>query len=215
MADRISDILQRLKADPRFSHVVGGEGFIHAEMHGEGQRELRDYEFLQVPEGYQDTVIIDDYLDAALIGRTAPPSDRMLAKVLGVSPSTVNHWRRRKAWPSDEIMIRLADYVGADSDQALLRLNAWRSTDPYIKKVYLWLCDIMETYKGPDREDWLDVFDKIQVTRSKGNNPLGTIILALAFTALLPTNAWAGVAATYTEHFHIELLLSVYYGKLY
>lgn len=71
-------------------------------------------------------MIIDDYLDAAKI-KNNYRSDRKLSEHLGLKTSAVNQWRTRRAWPSDEVMIRLADKAGADPMDAILDLNIWRS----------------------------------------------------------------------------------------
>lgn len=79
---------------------------------------------------------IDTYIDTAIQERRFR-SEMELAAALAVSRSTVSHWRQRKAWPSEAVMMRLADYAGIDQDEALLHLSLWRCRQPAIKKLYL------------------------------------------------------------------------------
>ena len=71
---------------------------------------------------------IDEYLDAAVINLKLR-SDRALSVQLGLSPGSVNHFRMKKAWPSDATMIKIATLADEDPEEALLNLNIWRNTD--------------------------------------------------------------------------------------
>jgi len=69
---------------------------------------------------------IDDYIDLAIAKRNYK-SDRQLGVALGFKSNTVNQWRTKRAWPSDEAMVRLADLCFEEKEQALLDLNIWRT----------------------------------------------------------------------------------------
>lgn len=69
---------------------------------------------------------VDDYLDAAR-ARLRLPSDRQLAKKLEITPTSLNGWRSKRAWPADAQMVRLAQLAGLDPDLALIDLNTWRA----------------------------------------------------------------------------------------
>jgi transcriptional regulator with XRE-family HTH domain len=77
---------------------------------------------------------VDDYLDRAK-DAAGINSDRALSQALGVSHGSVSQIRTKRAWPSDELMIRLADLAGMDRGQALLDLNIWRS-DGVARSIY-------------------------------------------------------------------------------
>lgn len=78
---------------------------------------------------------VDDYCDAARSLHNIK-SDRELARTLGLKPTSTNHWRTRRAWPGDAVMIRLADLAGLDPAQALLDLNRWRNDSATVRSVY-------------------------------------------------------------------------------
>jgi transcriptional regulator with XRE-family HTH domain len=66
---------------------------------------------------------VDTYIAAAL-ELQGIPSDRQLAVRLGLSQQTVNHWRTKRTWPSDETMVKLAELAQMDIAQAPLRLKS-------------------------------------------------------------------------------------------
>ena len=66
------------------------------------------------------------YLDAAR-ARAGLASDRQLAGALGLSQGAVFHFRHRRAFPADDVMIRLAQLAGVEPERALLDLNIWRT----------------------------------------------------------------------------------------
>lgn len=55
-------------------------------------------------------------------------SNRKLSVFLGLSPIAACNWKTKRAYPSDETMIRLAEVSGQSPFIALLELNIWRST---------------------------------------------------------------------------------------
>lgn len=77
---------------------------------------------------------IDEYIDEAKRVRGFR-SDRELSNALGFKNNSVSHWRTKRAWPSDESMVTLAELAGMPPEQALLDLNFWRSTGQ-AKSVY-------------------------------------------------------------------------------
>lgn len=79
---------------------------------------------------------LDDYLDAAKTAQRIK-SDSDLIKALGLKGrSTASWWRTRRAWPSDDIMVRLAQMAGYDPSEALLALNTWRAKSPEAQALY-------------------------------------------------------------------------------
>lgn len=69
---------------------------------------------------------VDDYLDLAR-NRQKLPSDRQLCAHLKCTDAVVSQWRKRKSFPSDEHMVRLAELAGLDPQVALLELACWRA----------------------------------------------------------------------------------------
>ena len=70
---------------------------------------------------------VDFYLDEAR-KRGGFTSDRSMDKGLGLTPGAVCSYRIKRAWPSDETIIKLAKIAGISPEAALLDLNVWRST---------------------------------------------------------------------------------------
>lgn len=68
---------------------------------------------------------LDDYLDLAK-QNTGVKSDRELSKKFG-GHQTIHQWRVRKALPSDEKMVLLAEMACIPEDEALAELGFWRS----------------------------------------------------------------------------------------
>ncbi|MHC8493648.1 hypothetical protein ACTU44_13175 [Thalassospira sp. SM2505] len=83
---------------------------------------------------------IDEYLDAA-VDNLQLRSDRALSVKLGLSPGSVNHFRMKKAWPSDTTMIKIAELAGEDASEALLSLNIWRNMDGAAAPLYSRILD--------------------------------------------------------------------------
>ncbi|WP_417460689.1 hypothetical protein [Kordiimonas sp.] len=69
---------------------------------------------------------IDHYVDRALAKKRFK-SDRQLSTALGLSLAAVGSWRTRRAIPSEESMVKLAEFAGMDAEIALLELGWWRS----------------------------------------------------------------------------------------
>lgn len=83
---------------------------------------------------------IDDYLDAA-INNSKLRSDRALSFALGLGPSAVSQFRTKRSWPSDAVMIKIADLANEDKTEALLSLNIWRNSDTAAAPLYSRLMD--------------------------------------------------------------------------
>jgi hypothetical protein len=83
---------------------------------------------------------IDDYIDTA-IDKQKLRSDRALSVKLGLSPTSVCHFRTKKAWPSDGTMIKLATLAELDQTEALLVLNIWRNMDSAAAPLYSRILD--------------------------------------------------------------------------
>jgi hypothetical protein len=79
---------------------------------------------------------IQDYLTLAK-ARTGASSDRKLAMLLGIAPTTLFHIQRGRNWPSDELMIRLAMLAGIEPQIALLDLCIWRTEKGLARSTYI------------------------------------------------------------------------------
>lgn len=80
--------------------------------------------------------MIDTYIDEAK-RHSDLPSDRQLAKIMGVNPSTLAQYRSGRALPTDATMLHLSDLAGIPHDQALLDLALMRSNSEPARKVLL------------------------------------------------------------------------------
>lgn len=69
---------------------------------------------------------IDDYIDLAKKVNNFK-SDSELDRAIKASGRTVSTWRTKRAWPSDEKMIVLAELAKVSPEIALLDLGIWRS----------------------------------------------------------------------------------------
>jgi hypothetical protein len=69
---------------------------------------------------------IQDYLDLAL-ERQKITSDRKLSLKLGLSEGAVSFMRVGKTFPSDDTMIKLAEFAGIDDQVALIELSFMRA----------------------------------------------------------------------------------------
>lgn len=90
---------------------------------------------------------IDDYIDRAKLLRELP-SYSALARHLGVTEPTVNAWRSKRQWPSDDAMTRLADAAGIDRHYALLHLNSWRASSLNLQNEYLSILSLLKSCKA-------------------------------------------------------------------
>lgn len=83
---------------------------------------------------------IDDYLDKAKHNHNLK-SDRQLSIMLGVTGNYVTFYRTKRSWPSDALMIKIADLAGEDQTEALINLNIWRNSDSAAAPLYSRLLD--------------------------------------------------------------------------
>ena len=79
---------------------------------------------------------IDDYIDAAKSQNPLLKSDCRLSLAVGMGLTTVCFWRTGRSWPSNEAMIRLAEFAGIDPEEALIELNIWRARTPAARALY-------------------------------------------------------------------------------
>ena len=79
---------------------------------------------------------IHDYLDAAKTRNPHLKSDRRLALALELNETASYFWRRGKAWPADDTMIRLAALAGVNAGEALVDLNIWRAKSTETRDEY-------------------------------------------------------------------------------
>lgn len=64
-------------------------------------------------------------------------SSRKLAKTLGLTQAAVFCYEQKRALPSDETMLKIADLAGVKPEDALIDVNIWRNeTNPEICKIY-------------------------------------------------------------------------------
>lgn len=68
------------------------------------------------------------YLDLAK-ARQDLKSDRQLDQAIGAKGCNTFVYRKGRAWPSDETMIKIARLAGEDAHAALVDLAIWRSGD--------------------------------------------------------------------------------------
>lgn len=87
---------------------------------------------------------IDWYVDKAR-DHAGIRSDRGVGIALGGAPQLVSHWRTKRAWPSDETMLKLADLAGEDPESALLDLAIWRTYDTPAGKIYQKMANKLKT----------------------------------------------------------------------
>lgn len=66
------------------------------------------------------------YIDAAK-RRLRIGSDRELGRHLELSPAAISHIRTGRVFPSDEVIVRIAELGGQDPKEALLTLSVRRS----------------------------------------------------------------------------------------
>lgn len=83
---------------------------------------------------------IDEYLDKAKHTQKLK-SDRQLSAALGVKGSYITFYRTKRSWPSDALMIKIAELANEDPQEALLNLNIWRNADSAAASMYSNLLD--------------------------------------------------------------------------
>ncbi len=71
---------------------------------------------------------LNEYLDAAKTAQGLS-SDRQLNTMLGYKSNTISFFRTGKAFPSDEVMLKIAEMGKRDQTLALLDLNCWRTSE--------------------------------------------------------------------------------------
>jgi hypothetical protein len=112
---------------------------------------------------------LDWYLDEA---RTAigAPSDRQLALALRVDTASLSAYRTKRAWPSPEVMVRLAELAKVSPEVALAQLASWRYPDV---PTYTNIVELVRAVEngGP-------VWDQVRVTLRRGASAL---VLVLVF----------------------------------
>ena len=85
---------------------------------------------------------IDWYIDLAMI-RTGVQSERALGEKAGLAANSLSNYRTGRAFPSDQIMERLAELACADADFALVDLNIWRAKTDSVRQRYMRLAQIL------------------------------------------------------------------------
>lgn len=132
---------------------------------------------------------IDEYINDAL-EETHLPSERQLAEALKISPSTITHWRKRKTWPSDALMFRLADMAEGDRDAALIALNIWRTEDPDAKETYRTILRLLWAVKSAAMA--LAIFFFASSAPARAENAGGTVHSATSVSIHYATFGIAG-----------------------
>ncbi len=86
---------------------------------------------------------IDNYLDVA-IKKNKLPSDRQLAKKIGINSASICAFRTKRSWPSDDTMVKIAGLADANIEQSLLDLNIWRN-DGQARTFYEQIAKVMQS----------------------------------------------------------------------
>ena len=84
---------------------------------------------------------LDFYLDQAKRNKGIK-SDAELSRLVGFKSNAVTFFRCKKAFPSDQTMVRIAELAGVDPRRALLDLNIMRS-DGEPKAAYMQMAAIL------------------------------------------------------------------------
>lgn len=69
------------------------------------------------------------------IGKEKAATPYMVAKVLGVAPTTTGYWMRGYTVMDDQIALRVAEMLGLDADFVLLSLEAERKRKSNLDKI--------------------------------------------------------------------------------
>lgn len=83
---------------------------------------------------------IDDYMDTARKNHGFR-SDRELSRALGFRGQAASNWRTKRAWPSDDVMVRLAEMAEIPPEEALLDLCVWRTGGTEAGPIYSKIAD--------------------------------------------------------------------------
>ena len=85
------------------------------------------------PENLTTTDAILEKFKAALQIKT----DYRLAKVLGISNTSVTHWRNGRSRPDDSLVVRMARLMHSDPAPIVAELHAERAKDPESRELWL------------------------------------------------------------------------------
>lgn len=77
-------------------------------------------------------------------------SDYRLAKMLGVSHTTITHWRNGKSRPDDLMVIRMARLMHRDPAPVVAELHAERAKDPESRALWLEIAGQLRATGEPD-----------------------------------------------------------------
>lgn len=106
-------------------------------------------------------------------------SDYRLAKVLGISHTTITHWRNGRSTPSDEAVISICALMQKDPAQAIAQLHAERAKT-----------DIA-------RQFWQNTADKLSSALAP---VISAVFVAILLVALSPTPAQAATGTTVNSY---------------
>ncbi|MBB59020.1 MAG: hypothetical protein CMM42_17540 [Rhodospirillaceae bacterium] len=160
---------------------------------------------------------IDSYLDYAKDALSVR-SDRKLAKLIGVTPATVNAWRGKRQWPTEEAMIRLGDLLDIPAKVALMDLRRWASKSFEASEAYedIYRESVQRIYEKEwakqTGQDEVYVGNGISVSKDliKTLSKIGVSFTVIAFLLVSILPASPAHAANLSGNSGI----SVYYGKL-
>ena len=88
---------------------------------------------------------IENYLDLAK-AKNNIKSNNELARVMGMSGTAISWIYTKKAKPTEDTMIKLADLAGVDKKIALIDLNIYRfENNPELKNIWEEIKNLTET----------------------------------------------------------------------
>lgn len=106
-------------------------------------------------------------------------SDYRLAKVLGISHTTITHWRNGRSTPSDEAVISICALMQKDPAQAIAQLHAERAKTDVARAFWQSAADRLSSAVAP---------------------VMGAVFTAILLVALSPTPAHAAAAHTVNSY---------------